>query len=44
MTISLNEAQNLMNKFIELRTALKEDENSKDILKFKNHERICRLA
>lgn len=39
--IELEEAQNLMVKFVDLRKIANETQNPKDIKAFKDHEKIC---
>lgn len=39
--LDINEAQQLMEKFIELRTKSKETNSPSDILEFKTHENLC---
>lgn len=39
--LNIDEAQQLMEKFIELRTKAKESESKNDLLAFEKHERVC---
>lgn len=39
--LNMEEAQQLMETFIELRSVAEETKNEEDILKFKQHERLC---